>query len=668
MTDEQVQRAIAESGIRPYHRDEVIDQVCRRGRKILGILILANCVSLVQHFIEAVQLEDAKLPFTEAILTESVLLSDEQATDFDKEQWLFTAPAFQRGTINRRLVKGSVLPFKVDKPIGAAGFATDDPKFVRNEFFKVHSHQQELQNFAILNSLKHPNIVELLSSYTYDDVRHNLLFPLVEHGSLREFMSKDRKSTQYISDDSVITALAGLSSAVKHLHDFKEKNLDLDLIGCHHDLKPENILVSDTTFILADFGLSKLKPSHEDSNTPFRSRMDDYVAPECEDWDNDYQAGSIRRTSDIWSFGCIIAEVVTYVFRGSNGPKNFREARRFKRLGATHFAFHQGPKQSSDAVADWLSGLETSCLRSFALVIQLVRRLLALSPSGRPKAKEVESFLRFVALFQATARIDDQFQQFVENDPRKLDTFHEHLRLTAWRYALGMLNVQDAADVQLQLNHNILDQFDKIIEVLTRLGRDLDARLSPDETTTPLDISQLSKLSDELGLFLNERQDELSQECFKISISDDDNLAEAIQNQDKGIPLSHEIRMRTNIKHMAGLLEQASRPRSRALQIGSDQVHSLNPFGQHHVGRRKDDKGSRPVWVEWRKYGDHGTDETTMSQLYDRTAGLAEMFSREQPEAFRTLRCSGFVHKPEREAFEVIFEFPEVPTLMIDSS
>ncbi|RSL46877.1 hypothetical protein CEP54_013664 [Fusarium duplospermum] len=694
MTDEQVQKAIAESEIKPYQRDEVVKQVCQSGKKILGTLILANQASLLQHFIEADQLEDAKLPFTEETLIQTVRLTKDQATKFDKEQWVFTAPTFRRGTINRRLVEGSVLPFKVDKKIGEGGFgdvyevvldpdhqtegsfpkrvtyhlflksslpATNCHKFVRKEIHKEKFHQQELQTLAVLNSLKHPNMIELLSSYTYDNAKHNLLFPLVEHGSLKRFMGKDRQSTQHISDDSIITALAGLSSAVKHLHDFTEKNLDLELIGCHHDLKPQNILVSDATFILADFGISKLKPSDQDSKTSFRSRTDDYVAPECEDWDNDYQRGSVHRSSDIWSFGCIISELVTYVFQGPKGIEDFREARKLKIPGATHYSFHNGPKKSSAAVSNWLSDLETSSPRNFALIIRLVRRMLCLNHLNRPKANQVEAFIRFVALYQTTTRINDQFQQFdsSDSDSPNLDTFLEHVRFTSWRYAVGVLDVQGEADVELRLNHNVLDQFDKIVDVFTRLQSGLDSRLSRDKTATHLDISQLPKLNDELELFLNERQTELSREHFKVTISDDERVAEVIQNDDGSIPLSREIRMRTNIKHMVRLLEQDLASPSRALQIEPDQVYSLDPFGQHHLGRCKDDNGSRQVWVEWRKYGNHGADEDTMTKLYDRASALAGLLSQDKPAALRTLHCSGFIHRPERQAFGIVFEFPQ---------
>ncbi|KAF4944591.1 hypothetical protein FSARC_14634 [Fusarium sarcochroum] len=633
MTDEQVNIAIAESDIDAYRRDEIANQVCRRGKKIFGILILANGASLLQRFIEADQLEDARLPFTEEILTETVGLSDGQAGSggFGIVYEVVINPDHQ--------TLGNVFP----------------ERFVRKEFSKNQSHYTELQNLAVLNTLKHPNIVELLSSYAYDDVRHNLLFPLATHGSLKDFMTKDRQLTGFLSDDSVLTALAGLSSAIKSLHEFFEDKLDLALIGFHHDLQPRNILVTENTFILADFGLSKLKPSDEDSETPFRNRMDDYVAPECEDWENNYEPGPVHRSSDIWSFGCVLAEIVTYVSQSCTGVRDFREARKFKRPGNTHHSFHCGPQVSSTGVTDWLSNLETSSSPSFVLIIQLVKRILSLDPFVRPRAVEVERFLRFVAIHRSVTRIDGRFEQLQEKYPKQLDPVLEMIRFQSWSYAAGVL---EAKDVEAKLSHNILDQFNNISEVLLRLEHDIESRLSRENTKTYLDTSQLSKIIDQLHFHLDDRQSEVSRDYFKVSIfKNHDHIRNTINDGANETPPSHEIRMRMNIQDMTRLLDQDSDPHSRSLVIDPSQVDGLRDFGQHHHGTQRNVVPPHQVWVEWRKYA-HSTDKETMDKLYDRTAKLSELLSREKPKAMRTMNCTGFMHKPDKQALGLIFDFP----------
>lgn len=127
-----------------------------------------------------------------------------------------------------------------------------------------------MENLSILNHLSHPNILELLTSYTHDK-KHNLVFPLAEGGTLADLLKTEPESTSFNSDETLLIALAGLSSGIEHVHSFVERRIDLSLIGCHHDLRPKNILVSKNIFILADFGLSRFKNSSENSKTAFKA-------------------------------------------------------------------------------------------------------------------------------------------------------------------------------------------------------------------------------------------------------------------------------------------------------------------------------------------------------------------------------------------------------------
>jgi serine/threonine protein kinase len=250
-------------------------------------------------------------------------------------------------------------------------------------------YKRELENLAITNHLKHPNIVELLGSYTYDG-RHNLLFPLADTGNLAQLLDTERRLTMFLTDEALVIVLAALASAVEHVHDFTERKIDLDLIGCHHDLRPRNILVSGSSLILADFGLTTFKPAAQNSATPFESGMDDYLAPD----------DPIHRSSDIRSLGCIVAEVTTYMDLGRDGVQHFRRVREHKVSGIiTLHQFHQGSVQPSSAVNDWLSKGSKSSSTSCVLSIPLVRDMLCLDQSKRPKAKEITWRLRLTALY-----------------------------------------------------------------------------------------------------------------------------------------------------------------------------------------------------------------------------------------------------------------------------
>jgi serine/threonine protein kinase len=175
------------------------------------------------------------------------------------------------------------------------------------------------------------------------------------------------------------------------VHDFSERQINLDFIGCHHDLRPCDILFSETAFILADFGPSTFKQAVQNSATPFKLVIDDYLAPECEDWDNGFQAGTVTRSSDVWSLGCIIAEIVTYIAFGHEGVKEFKQAREYRVHSWTPFQFHHGPKRLSDGVERWLEKLEQSSSLDSSLVVPIAPKALCLVPSDRSKAAELAS-------------------------------------------------------------------------------------------------------------------------------------------------------------------------------------------------------------------------------------------------------------------------------------
>lgn len=140
--------------------------------------------------------------------------------------------------------------------------------------------QRECRVLSYLNCLDHPNIVELLGSYTHNGI-HSLIFSVAEY-DLDKLLEMTHLSN-FKSQSDYLFASSGLASALKMLHSFSSKTLDVSLIGCHHDLRPSNILVKGRQFLLADFGLTTLKNIAEGSRTTRKPGDSRYLAPECED-------------------------------------------------------------------------------------------------------------------------------------------------------------------------------------------------------------------------------------------------------------------------------------------------------------------------------------------------------------------------------------------------
>lgn len=109
----------------PYHREEITQRVFEHGRKIFGTLILISIVGIAEmlsKFIEADQLEDARLPFSNDVLRKNIHLSEMEGADFYEQQWELIAPKFRRGTLNRPLAGDTVLPFTKETWIGKGSF------------------------------------------------------------------------------------------------------------------------------------------------------------------------------------------------------------------------------------------------------------------------------------------------------------------------------------------------------------------------------------------------------------------------------------------------------------------------------------------------------------------------------------------------------------------
>lgn len=103
----------------------------------------------------------------------------------------------------------------------------------------------------LLRTLRHPNIVPVMCSYTYNN-DHNFLFPSYKL-DLKQFLQTDVRLADFQWNFTFHLALCGLASALENTHGIrlnaKEHGLDMDAIGYHNDFRPANVLVSTNTFI-----------------------------------------------------------------------------------------------------------------------------------------------------------------------------------------------------------------------------------------------------------------------------------------------------------------------------------------------------------------------------------------------------------------------------------
>lgn len=148
--------------------------------------------------------------------------------------------------------------------------------------------------------------------------------------NLYEFWKSDPFSKTGNRDLDVIrwmsTQTLGLLAALDAIHDSQ----GVQSYGRHGDIKPENILWFELDnephglLVLADFGLTKF---HRERSRSFTKNTNvgytyTYAPPEI-----DIKGEFMSRSSDIWSFGCVLLEMVCWLLGGWELSEAFADAR-----------------------------------------------------------------------------------------------------------------------------------------------------------------------------------------------------------------------------------------------------------------------------------------------------------------------------------------------------
>lgn len=525
----------------------------------------------------------------------------------------------------------------------------------------------ELENLAILKYLRHPSIVELLGAYTHDS-KHNLIFPKASSGDLADLFKKHPRPAPFVSNDPFLIALAELSSAISAVHNFAANNPELARSGCHHDLKPRNILVDGAHFILADFGLTRLKPPEQTSEEEYKIGEGYYIPPECQDLDAPFLKHTIRRSSDIWSFGCIIAEVLTYMMKGAEGVQAFMQKRKFK-VGHWKFCYFHSGDVPNAGVVDWLSCLEHDAsqnssnmdLRSCGMLIQLVRRMLAMVPDDRPKAFEVEVTLYFIALemrARRVARLYSDVSRGIQSD--SIEAFIEEKRFESWRWVLAMVdtNSNESASRHTEGNFSV-NYFVPALKLLGDKENALNDILSQDQPTRSrvfLPLRQFNhNLLNQLPQNLKTRADSYLQ--LQLLESEDETRLGDICNTLQHISADKRLGILAAMKRMTILTKD--HPTSGQPQLDPKPLIDPNVAGEKVIGwMTKDSTGKEQrVLVEWKHYEGHWKKHGP--ELLERVAGIAQLLAAGKvSEDLCILYCSGFYHAPDMCALGLVFEFP----------
>lgn len=151
-----------------------------------------------------------------------------------------------------------------------------------------------LAEAQIMKKLRHPKLIQLYAVCTQDEPIY-IVTELMRHGSLLEYLQGKGKSLKL---PQLIDVAAQIASGMAYL---ESQNY------IHRDLAARNILVGDNINVkIADFGLARvIKEDEYEARVGARFPIK-WTAPEAAN----YNRFTIK--SDVWSFGILLTEIVTY--------------------------------------------------------------------------------------------------------------------------------------------------------------------------------------------------------------------------------------------------------------------------------------------------------------------------------------------------------------------
>ncbi|MCQ2820388.1 MAG: serine/threonine-protein kinase [archaeon] len=157
------------------------------------------------------------------------------------------------------------------------------------------------REYTITKELVHPNIVKLMHSfYTTGEKRDEIYLNLVMN-YVSDNLNRIIRNYNHNKEDFPLFTMKlysfQIARALNYIH---SKSI------AHRDIKPQNILIDPSTnrVYLCDFGSAKvLRPDDNNNVSYICSRY--YRAPELI-----LDSQSYNESIDIWSFGCVIAEMI----------------------------------------------------------------------------------------------------------------------------------------------------------------------------------------------------------------------------------------------------------------------------------------------------------------------------------------------------------------------
>lgn len=182
------------------------------------------------------------------------------------------------------------------------------------------SKEKFMEEARTMKELRHPKIVKLFAVCSIDEPIY-IVTELMINGSLSQFLKDDNGRT--VHWNMIIDIAAQVADGMNYI---EGRNY------IHRDLAARNILVGQNGIVkIGDFGLARaieedIYTAHAGAKIPIR-----WTAPEALG-----QCGDFTIKSDVWAFGILLVEIVTFGQLPYPDLKTNREVREFVNRGRVH--------------------------------------------------------------------------------------------------------------------------------------------------------------------------------------------------------------------------------------------------------------------------------------------------------------------------------------------
>ena len=186
--------------------------------------------------------------------------------------------------------------FEIRNPVCISLYSFKNKPFIFNFFCQPGTMDPRdfLAEAQIMKKLRHPKLIQLYAVCTLEEPIY-IITELMKNGSLLEHLQGKGRTLKM---PQLIDMSAQIASGMAYL---ESQNY------IHRDLAARNVLVGDNNIVkIADFGLARLiKEDEYEARVGARFPIK-WTAPEAAN----YSKFSIK--SDVWSFGILLTELVTY--------------------------------------------------------------------------------------------------------------------------------------------------------------------------------------------------------------------------------------------------------------------------------------------------------------------------------------------------------------------